>query len=373
MHSKNDDFVTKTFCDLVAIPSPSGFERRASEYVLAYLRDLGVKATFDKSGKKNDSDAGNLIAEIKGGRPSTLMFVAHVDTVETGEIPISPVIRNGLIKSDGRTILGVDNKASVASLLEATKEILKMKAADRPSVVLVFSSREESGSMGVKFLDNIKADHVFILDGEGRPGIFINGTLGYLSFEIRLFGRAAHAAVDPDKGLNAVKTAGLVISQLRLGKEEDGSTLNIGRIEGGSKLNIVPEEAVLKGELRAFTEKAMNRRLKELDRVTKSACRSTGCRYKIIPNPNGGLAPYDGTRNDRIMGLCSNAAKAAGLVASFKRLSATTEANIMAAKYKSLLGVCSGGKAPHSKSESISVKELQEFKRLIVEIVKSGY
>ncbi|MCL5413232.1 MAG: M20/M25/M40 family metallo-hydrolase, partial [Candidatus Marsarchaeota archaeon] len=134
--------ISSLFCNLVKIPSPSGKELEVARFISNYLRKSGIYHYTDRVGKTIGSNSGNLIAELKGEGP-TIMFIAHIDTVETGNTPIKPVISDGTITSDGNTILGVDNKAAVAALMEALAEIKRKKT--RPNIIAVFSVREEDG------------------------------------------------------------------------------------------------------------------------------------------------------------------------------------------------------------------------------------
>ncbi|MCK5633334.1 M20/M25/M40 family metallo-hydrolase, partial [bacterium] len=217
--------IVKTFCDLVKIPSPSGNEKNVMKYIKSYLKKINVKYELDNAGKYVKSNSGNLIAKIGNGKP-TLMFVAHVDTVEDGKKQIKPVIKSGIIKSDGTTILGSDDKAGVAALLEAVKEVKDRK--NLPITFAVFAVNEEKAPMGVKYLKiREKIDFVFDIDGSNKPGTFANKALGYISFKIHIYGKEAHAAMNPEKGANAIKTAGIIISKLKLQADSKG-TLNIG-------------------------------------------------------------------------------------------------------------------------------------------------
>ena len=142
--------IEQLFCALAAIPSPSGAERAVGEAIQAWLADAGVDAVFDDVGAVNDSDAGNLIATVPGA-PSAprLLFVAHVDTVESGSEAIAPVLGDdGVIRSAGDTILGADNKSAVAAVMRCCRASAAMAPGERPTVIAAFTCREEAGRMG---------------------------------------------------------------------------------------------------------------------------------------------------------------------------------------------------------------------------------
>jgi tripeptide aminopeptidase len=358
--------LVKTFLELVKIPSPSGFELNTARYIQKYLKRIGIESYMDKTGKAVNGNAGNLIAKIGKGEPK-LMFVVHMDTVEDGKNVIRPVMKNGIIKSDGTTILGSDDKGGIAALLEAVKELRYEE--NLPTFLCVFSVMEELACMGAKHLNiSKKIEFVFDVDGSDPPGNFINKALGDADFEIHIYGKEAHAAISPEKGLNAIKTAGIIISKLELGRDSKGFTTNVGTISGGKQHNVIPAYVVMSCETRAFGVADINKNLKSIEKIVKQACRTTRCKYKIIKKE---LAyPLYTEEKEKIVNLARRAAIASGLKFNLLTLSATIQGGSLASKGYSVLGLSIGGKLPHSKSESITVKELEQTKRLIIEIVK---
>lgn len=360
--------IVKTFCDLAKIPSPSGKEKDAMDYIKGYLKKLNVECLEDNAGKFVKGNSGNLIAKIGNGKP-TILFVAHVDTVEDGKRQVKPVIKNGIIKSDGTTILGSDDKSGVAALLEAIKEIKGRK--NLPTIFAVFSVNEEKPPMGIKFLNvGKKVDFAFDLDGSDRPGVFLNKALGYASFKIEIFGKEAHAARNPEKGANAIKAAGMIIAGLKLGADSKG-TINIGRISGGGALNVVPANAILEGEARAYSIQDIEKRLAGVKKAAKKACKISHCTFKFAKSQEI-EPPFPQNNEARIVALAKKAAKSAGLKFSLQAFRATLQANILAKKGYNALAVCRGGRNAHSKKERISIKELAHARDLVVKIVEQA-
>lgn len=361
--------LTRLFCQLVSIPSPSGKELAVGNFIKNYLKNINIEANYDSTGKINQSNAGNLIARLKGkkGLP-TLLFVTHMDTVESGETAIKPVVIKNKIKSNGATILGADNKASVASLLEALKEISAWH--NHPTIIAVFSTKEESGQMGISLL-NIpeKIDFAFNIDGKGPVGSYVYKALGETPFKVEIIGKSAHAAIEPEKGVNAIKTAALIISQMKIGRSKEGNALNIGKIVGGKANNIVPDEVILEGQMRAFTEKNLAKGLVTIEKAISTVCKKTGCSYKFIANLEERTPPFSFSINHRIVKIAKDATKSLGLPFSLNKGYFTCEANFLAKKYP-VLNICRGGKMPHSKEESITIKELNLLNTLIKQLVK---
>jgi tripeptide aminopeptidase len=235
------DRLVKTFCELVAIDSPSGLEEAVTLELEKRFLALGFHPSRDSH--------GNLIATEDGEKP--LMLSAHMDTVDPGR-GIIPIVDGDTIRSDGTTILGGDCKAGITAILEALESI-KESGRKRHPVQLVFTKGEEIGLVGARNLDLslIKADRAFVFDGNGPVSKITTASPTYISLEVHITGRSAHAGVEPEKGLSAIKIATEIISLLPQGRIDEETTINVGTISGGSVRNAVPEEARFSGEFRS--------------------------------------------------------------------------------------------------------------------------
>ena len=351
--------------ELVSIPSPSGNELDVGHYIKERLAAEGIDAHFDDSGKNNDSNSGNLIATIDGSG-HTLLFLAHMDTVEQGKT--TPIIEGDTIKTDGNSILGADNKASVAPLMHAI--ISAKKKGGNPKIIAAFTTREENGSMGAGFLDlKEHVDFVFVVDGSNKTGTFINKALGQMPFYVEITGKEVHAAKDPEKGANAIKAAGIMLTALDIGKKQDGSTLNIGTISGGTFVNVVPGKVVMKGEARAYEQNRINERLVEIENAASSACEKTGCTYSIRKIEEEGAPAFSIEPSNKIVELAKKASAATGVEFNLDSLNGTCEANVISGKFDNIICMSRGGNMPHSKNESITKQELKAAETLIENLI----
>jgi tripeptide aminopeptidase len=357
------------FLQLVNIPSPSGQELKVEKFIKNYLKQKNISAEFDDTGKLNDSNCGNLISKISGDpKLPTLLFVSHADTVETGEKIIKPIVENDVIKSDGTTILGADNKVSDACMMQVLEEVSKWR--QRPTVIVAFTTREEKGKMGTSVLElSEKIDYCFNLDGPNSLGDFVNQTLGEMPFEIKIHGKAAHAAVEPEKGINAIKAAALLITKLPIGKDKQGAVLNIGTISGGRANNIVPDEVVLSGQIRAFEQHDLEKLINDAEDITKDVCTATGCSYEFIQKYEEGVPVYHLDEKHKIVDFAKKATAVLNLPFSLIKGSYTADSNFLSIKYPTLT-ICRGSKMPHSFEESVSIADMSGLKNLIIEIIK---
>lgn len=239
------------FVRLCEIRSPTGEEREIADTVLAELRALGLEASEDGAAEAAGAGAGNLIARLPGASDRWLTFCAHLDTVpHRGQVEV--VDDEGVFRSRGETILGADNKAAVAVLLE-----LVARHAENPPPVgieLVLTVAEEQGLRGAKALDvgGLRSDFGFVLDHAGPIGEVIVATPTQQKVVADFIGVEAHAGIHPEKGNNAIAAAAAAIARMELGRLDEGTTANVGVIEGGTSGNVVPGRCRVLAETRSL-------------------------------------------------------------------------------------------------------------------------
>ena len=237
----NRERLIRTFCELVKIDSPSGEEDAICAYLKHRLEELDLTVFTD--------NFGNIITTTKETNP--LMLSCHVDTVEPGR-GIKPKVVGDRIVSDGTTILGGDAKAGLASILEALDSIKEDESSHIPFQV-VLTRAEETGLLGARNLDfsMITSKEAIVFDGEGPVSRITSAAPTYIAFDLEVTGRAAHAGVEPEKGLSAILIASEIITRLPQGRLDEETTFNIGTFEGGSTRNTVPEHCLIRGEFRS--------------------------------------------------------------------------------------------------------------------------
>ncbi len=237
----NRDRLVKTFTDLVQIDSPSGEEETMAVELTRRLEALGFSVKRDAY--------GNVVADDGGAEP--ILLSAHMDTVEPGR-GIKPSVDGDRIVSDGTTILGGDCKCGVAAILEALESVYEDGVAHH-GIEVAFTREEEIGLVGARNLDfsMINAKEAIVFDGEGPVSQITSASPTYIGFDIEITGRAAHAGVEPEKGISAIRIAAELIVRLPQGRLDEESTFNIGTIEGGSVRNTVAETTIIRGEFRS--------------------------------------------------------------------------------------------------------------------------
>ena len=237
----NQERMVNAFCELVKKDSPSDEEEDVAKHLTERLEVLGFNVARDAH--------GNLIASEDGTNP--LMLSAHMDTVEPGR-SIKPQVDGDIIRSDGTTILGGDCKAGVAAIMEAL-ESAKEDASPRRPVQVVFTRGEEIGLIGAANLDYsmIHCKEAVVFDGNGPVNTITGSSPTYMAFDVTVTGRGAHAGVEPEKGISAIRIASEIIGDLPNGRLDEETTFNVGLISGGTVRNAVPVEVTFGGEFRS--------------------------------------------------------------------------------------------------------------------------
>lgn len=260
------------FFRLVSIDAEFYEEREMADYLKERLKELGLLVKEDRAGellaekskacgRNAQKQAGNLYGFLKGNKPGdAVLFSSHMDTVSPGNGKRPVLHEDGTITSDGTTVLGSDDAAGIAAILEALEQI-RENDLPHPDIEVLFPVAEEPYAQGSRIFDyaGIKAEQAYVLDLSGPVGTAAIAAPSILSFQITLEGRSAHAGFCPETGIHAISIAGKAISSVQNGRVDPDTTVNIGTIQGGIQRNIVPDSCILTGEIRSMVhEKALD-------------------------------------------------------------------------------------------------------------------
>jgi tripeptide aminopeptidase len=261
----NRERIQNLLIELIKIDSLSRKEYDVAMRLKREMEDLGALVAIDDAGSKVGGSVGNLIASFQGNAPSAppLLLSAHMDTVVPGE-GIVPVLEGDVLRSDGRTVLGGDDKSGVAIICEAIRSLQEQKIP-HGDIDVVFTICEESGLVGAKCLDvnRLRARTGLVLDSDSVGFLFTRGP-GANRLEFRVHGLESHAGVCPERGISAIQVAAMGISQMKLGRIDHETTANIGVIEGGMAVNIVPNSVILRGEARSHSPEKLEEQTRHM-------------------------------------------------------------------------------------------------------------
>lgn len=365
----DSDRLLSTFIDLVRIDAPSGHEAAAAAYCAKALREVCSVVSFDDAGEYIGSDTGNLYALLPGTAPGSIVLTAHLDCVQPCE-GIEPRIVDGVIVSDGTTILGGDDKVGVAAIIEALR---CLAGSDKPhaQVKVILSIQEETGCLGAKHLtagEFEPGEPCFVLDSDGEPGTVCLAGPYHYTFEARFVGKASHAGVAPEQGISAIEAASLSVLRMKerglLGAVGEYCAANVGMVAGGSATNVVPGECLMGGECRAIEKADIERVQSGMDEAMRQAASELGAQVEIDWD-----LEYEGfclPEDSRAVQLFRTAADELGLPFSVVKSAGGTDANMYVRRGVDPLVVSTGMRDFHSVAESLKVADLESTARLAI-------
>jgi len=361
--------VIRIFENLASIYSPSYNERGIADHIISYLNALGYLTFEDDAACFINGNTGNILATIHGTTDGPcILFAAHLDTVEPAR-GVRPVVEGDIIRAKGPTILGADDKAGVAAMLELASVLAGTDVAHGP-IHLAFTVAEEVGLIGAKHLDltDKRLDYAYVLDANGKVGL-INVKAPYQdSFEVVYTGKAAHAGIAPETGINAIVAASKAVSCMKLGRIDSETTANVGTIKGGIAGNIVPERASVFAEARSIELPKLAEQSRHMVECFRSAADETGAFVDIDQ-----YRPYDGysvPEEDMIVQRAVKAMERIGITPVITQTGGGSDTNVFNSKGVTAVNLSMGAENVHSKDEYLPVDELVKLSTLLLELVR---
>jgi len=189
----------------------------------------------------------NLRATFEGAEPALepVLVLGHLDTVH----PIG-TLENQPFRIAGERVEGpgvYDMKSGVALVIEALASLVERGLRPRRTTRLILTCDEEIGSHGAVDLFRESADGAFaalVPEPCNEDGSAKTRRKGVGTYRIDVYGKAAHAGIEPEKAVSAIaELADQIRAILALARPAIGTTLNIGTIGGGTASNVVPAHA----------------------------------------------------------------------------------------------------------------------------------
>lgn len=319
----------------------------------------------DNAGLKVNANSGNIIAYLKGNNTEkpAILLSAHMDTVaNTSEI--KPIISNGKIFSDGTTILSADGKSGVCAIIQGIKSALN-KNAKHGDIEVVFTICEELSLLGSKNMNcnKLKAEMGFVLDSSGEIGKIITSAPAKNKLYFKIKGKTAHAGIEPEKGISAIKVAGVALANMHFGRIDSETTANMGMIKGGKATNIVTGLVEMKGEVRSRNEEKLKQQTDHIVKAVKDAVRKYGARmeYEI----SSSYPAFKLGENSKVVKYTTKAIKKIGLTPVIALSGGGSDANIFNREVITCVNLGAGFFNPHSTEEYIQINDLIRLSKLV--------
>ena len=345
------------FCELVKIPSESPNDKEFIAYMEKLLKTEGAKTVKDSF--------GNLIATFPAKNSTCteyLAFGCHADTVKPG-VNIEPVIEGGVIKSKGDTILGADDKAGIAVVVEMLRSAKK-----HPPIEFIITRCEEIGTEGSSKLDYslIQSKMAYVLDEETIDEVIVGAPTKF-AFYVEYKGESAHAS-EPENGVSAVVPAAKAIANLKLGRLADGSTANVGVFEGGEVVNGIPSSAKIIAECRSVNNERAIEIAEEMEQIFRKAAKDHN--VKIELNKEIKYYSFLLPENSKVVQVAIDALAKNGIKAKKMVITGGLDANNFNRHgiETATLGV--GYREIHTKNEYLIISEMEAVAKTAIDIVE---
>jgi peptidase T-like protein len=369
----NKERVLKEFFELVQIDSPTRSERAMADVMKAKLKEMGADEIWeDDVGEKIGGNAGNVFGFFKGNKAGApcVMLGAHIDCVVPC-IGVKPVLKDGVIRSGGDTILSSDDKSGVVAVLEAVR-VMKEENFPHGDVQVIFTVAEEGGLNGSKNMDkkHLRADFGYIFDASGHPGKVVIMAPGQYKIHSVFKGKTAHAGLAPEDGVNAIVLAGKALAEVKDGRIDEETTCNIGLIQAGAATNIVPDTCTVTSEARSRNPEKLEALVKDIKETFERVAAQNGGSATVTPIR--AYNPFVLKEEDGLVKLAVRAAQNLGFPSSCESTGGGSDANFFNEMGVPSAVLATGMSKVHTTDEFILEQDLYDAAAWAVELIKEA-
>ncbi|HEY3282006.1 MAG TPA: M20/M25/M40 family metallo-hydrolase [Armatimonadota bacterium] len=355
---------------LLQIDTPPKHECPLADLLEAELRSLGFETRRDDAGADLGGDTGNLIAYRKGEVPQaqSLLLNAHMDTVQpTGGA--MPVVEEEWIRSAGQAILGADDKAGIAIIMEALRSLAD-DGTPCGDLEVVFSICEEIGLEGARRLDTtaLRSKVAYVFDS-GKPIQEIcTAAPTQEDLKVTVLGKASHAGAAPEKGVSAIVAASKAIASMSLGRIDSETTANVGIIHGGQATNIIPDRLELRAEARSRAPEKLQAQVQHMVERFRTCAEEAGAtaEVEVERRYSGYRVPDDDPVVQRVM----EAMREVGLDPSTRPGGGGSDANIFNKKGVRAVVLGCGYMEIHGVKECVEIADMVKAAEVAAALIR---
>ncbi|MCA1586079.1 MAG: M20 family metallopeptidase [Acidobacteria bacterium] len=357
-----EDWLLRFTETLVQIESPSDDKAavdRCADEVARELAHLGGRIT-----RIGATTAGDHVRAEFGAGNRQVLLLGHIDTVwPIGQLARMPLRREG----DRLYGPGVfDMKAGLAIATLAVRAWAAGEVARSHKLVMLWTTDEEVGSLTSRAVIETEAgrsEAVLVFEPALPGGGLKTRRKGCGQYELSVTGRAAHAGVDPEKGVSAIgELARQILAIETLRDLEAGVSVNVGLVSGGSRPNVVADQARAVIDVRAPTQQMAERVDAALRRLTPHI-RGAG----VVVSGGFARPPMERTAGTtRLFDLASQVAGDLGVSLTEGATGGGSDGNFCAALgVPTLDGLGATGDGAHAVHEHVVVSSLAQRAGLV--------
>ena len=311
----------------------------------------------------------HLRVKFPGKTSEKILLLGHTDTVfPAGEVAKRPFqIINGTATGPGV----FDMKAGILIMWSALRALRNIGNPLENAITVLLTGDEEVGSTTSRTLLESEAGSaraVFVLEPSLPGGVLKTSRKGVGRFTIKAIGRAAHAGVDPAKGINAIEEiARQVLSLQSMSNAGLGTSVTVGVIQGGTRTNVVPAEAAVEVDVRVATNDEALRMTTALHALKPQL---PGARLEIRGAIN--RPPMERTTDTvRLFDLARSIGTELGIVIDEGSTGGASDGNFTSALgVPTLDGLGAVGDGAHSTDEYVDIASLPHRAALIAGLIQ---
>lgn len=365
------DDMLKMLEELVNTDSGS-YDKEGVDRIGEILKERYEQLGFHVTTKENEHVGNNVVIHHPTSNKPEILILAHMDTVfQKGTAKERPfTISSG--KAFGPGV--IDMKASQVMLYFSLKALIEKNIPSYENVEIVLNSDEEIGTKTSRPLIEERAKGkkcVLVLEPARADGSIVSARRGVGAYRLKVKGKAAHAGIEPEKGINAIEELAHKIIKLQaLSKPAENLNVNVGLIKGGTSVNTVAPEAEASLDVRISTANQGDK----IDQEIKSICKEShvpGTELEL----KGGISrpPMEFTADiQMLVEIIQTQANKLGINAPHTATGGGSDASFTAAmNIPTVDGLGPVGGKQHSKGEYLMIDSLAERTILFAHVLKT--
>jgi glutamate carboxypeptidase len=359
--------------ELTLLESPS-LEKSAADHCCGFLADQWLLrgGIVHVLRQKHRGDHLRIVWPPTASRPTgQLLVLGHYDTV----YPVGTLAKMPFHVSAGKAYGPgtFDMKAGIVQALFAFEALQELKLPIVQNIIFLWTSDEEIGSESSRDIIEAEAqrsDAVFVIEPSlGPRGLLKTSRKGVGEAELIVHGRASHAGLEPEKGVNAIHELSAQIARIeKWNNLRRGVTINADIVEGGSRANVIADHAKATLDLRAWRISdmhALESRLYSLKPIHRGA--------KLEIRGGFGRPPLERQRSGALFTRAKSLAKQIGVSLGEAAAGGGSDGNFTGALgIPTLDGLGAVGDGAHSPHEHVVVKTMPQRAALLAALLATS-